>query len=156
VRGCWLTSQLIVGGTQVSERSAREKVRSRLSWWSEPRLNRSVARRLESLRNLLLGRGELKARLSLTLRSTDCSAGVRTDGGGGTPIVTRCRRSSRYCAGWLPSASASRTAASETPAAASRTRPDEPESEKMRQLCPEPVSASKPPISLRPGSASQV
>jgi hypothetical protein len=52
------------------KRSARQKVRSGLSWWSEPRLNRSVARGLKGLRNLLLGRGKLKARLSLTLRST--------------------------------------------------------------------------------------
>jgi hypothetical protein len=70
--------------------------------------------------------------------------------------VTRCHRSSRYCAGWLPAISASQTVASETPAAASRTRHDELESEQMRQLCPEPVSASKPPMSPGPGSASQV
>jgi hypothetical protein len=55
VQGCRLTSQLTVGGTQVSERSAREEVRSRLSWWSKSRLNESVARGLECLRNLLLG-----------------------------------------------------------------------------------------------------
>jgi hypothetical protein len=151
-----LTSQLAVGGTQVSERSARQKVRSRLSWWwCEPHLNRSVARGLKGLRNLLLGRGKLKARLSLTLRSTDCSAGVRTDSGGGTPIVTRCHRSSRYCARWLPAASASQIIASETLAATSRTRPDKPRSEQMQLLSPEPVAASEPPASPRPRSASQ-
>jgi hypothetical protein len=57
-------------------------------------------------------------------------------------------------AGWLPAASASRTVVSGTLAAASGTRPDEPESERMRQLCPELVSASKPPVSPRPGSTS--
>jgi hypothetical protein len=35
-------------------------------------------------------------------------------------------------AGWLPAASVSQTATSETTAAASGTRPDEPESKQMR------------------------
>jgi hypothetical protein len=70
MRGCRLTSQLAVRSTQVSERSAYQKMRSGLNWWSEPHLNRSVAQGLKGLRNLLLGGGKLKARLSLTLRST--------------------------------------------------------------------------------------
>jgi hypothetical protein len=127
-------------------------VRSGLSWWCEPRLNRSVAQGLKSLRNLLLGRDKLKARLSLTLRSTDCSAGVRTDGGGGTPTVMRCQDTA---VGWLPAASASQTIASETLVAASGTRPDEPESKQMQLLCPESIAASEPPASSRPRSASQ-
>jgi hypothetical protein len=56
---------------------------------------------------------------------------------------------------WLPAASTSQTAASKTLAATSGTRLDEPKYEQMRQLCPEPVSVSEPPVSPRPGSASQ-
>jgi hypothetical protein len=58
-------------------------------------------------------------------------------------------------AGWLPVASASQTAAFETPAAASGTHPNEPESEQMQLLCPESIAASKPPASPRSGSTSQ-
>jgi hypothetical protein len=41
--GCRLTSQLAVGHTQISgEWSACQKVRPKLNWWSEPRLNGSI------------------------------------------------------------------------------------------------------------------